>query len=80
VVELLEHQLQLLCQLTRTWSRPELDCLDEGALELLVQFVSSLDLEHVIPKSDQVCDSLHLEFLLALEERLYLPFLVVTRV
>jgi hypothetical protein len=79
VVELLQHQLQLLRQFAWAWSRPELDCLDEGTLELLVQPVSSLDLEHVVSECDQVRHCLHLQFFLALKEGLYLPLLVVAR-
>ena len=60
VVELLNDQLDLLAQFTCAWIRPEFDGLDEGALELLIELVSCLDLEHIVAKGDDVGDGLHL--------------------
>lgn len=48
VVELLEHQLDLLGEFSRGWRCSELDGLDEGILELLIQLVGCLDLEYVV--------------------------------
>ena len=77
VVELLEHQVDLLVELPRAGVGSEFNSLDEGTLELLIQLVSSLDLKDVVAQSDDIRYRLHLKFCCAFEESPDFPFLEV---
>lgn len=79
VVELLDDQLDLLAQLAGARVRSEFYRLDERALKLLVELVSSLDFEDVVTKGYDIGDRLHLQLLSALEEGSDLPLLVISR-
>jgi len=79
VVELVQHELDLLGQLAGAGRRPELYGLDKRALELLVELVGGLDLEDVVAEGHDVGHRLHLQLLGRLEEGPDLPLLVLAR-
>lgn len=76
MVELLKDQLDLLSKFSGAGARSKFDGLDERTLKLLVKFVGSLNLKHVVSKSYQVGDSLHFKLFLTFKESSDLPLLI----
>ena len=76
-VELSQHQLDLLDELTCTWGLPKLDGLDVGRLILTAKNVSSLDFENIVTESNQVRYSVIFHVSTCLKESLNFPLLVV---
>lgn len=80
VIELIENEFDLFCELSCCWWGSEFDCLDEGVgiLELMVESMSCFYLKNIVSEGDDVRDRLHLQLLRNLQESTNLPFLVLS--